>query len=205
MLGDDINIFDEKVAHQYLAIMASIGVPINLSKSVVASNATFEFAKVTGHHGENVSAVSWKMFISQPTMMGRVNILYSLLNKGIVPAHLGHWMRSVLAKTWNVQGNIGFSYIALCSMFAKSGRLPYKDLLGALIIKSNKKDGVVSIPRKLSASAATKMTNISYIESLLVSIVKGTTSDRVVNKVAVYEETLFKNNVFNKLVAFLTS
>jgi hypothetical protein len=58
LLGDDINIFDEKVAHQYLAIMASIGVPINLSKSVVAANSCFEFAKVTGMNGKNVSAIS---------------------------------------------------------------------------------------------------------------------------------------------------
>jgi hypothetical protein len=106
-LGDDINIFDEKVAHQYLAIMESIGVPINLSKSVVARTAAFEFAKVTGLHSVNVSAISWKMFLSQPTMMGRVNILYSLLNKEIIPARLGAWMRSVLAKSMHNQGNLG--------------------------------------------------------------------------------------------------
>lgn len=38
--------------------MEEIGVPINRSKSVVATNATFEFAKVTGHLGHNVSAIS---------------------------------------------------------------------------------------------------------------------------------------------------
>jgi hypothetical protein len=38
--------------------MESIGVPINLSKSVVANNASFEFAKVTGYKGKNVSAIS---------------------------------------------------------------------------------------------------------------------------------------------------
>lgn len=42
----------------YLAIMAEIGVPINLSKSVVAANPTTEFAKVTTHFGANVSALS---------------------------------------------------------------------------------------------------------------------------------------------------
>lgn len=58
LLGDDIVIFDKKVAFQYLTIMAGLGVPINLSKSVVASNETFEFAKVTGHKGNFVSAIS---------------------------------------------------------------------------------------------------------------------------------------------------
>jgi hypothetical protein len=58
LLGDDIIIFDEVVAKQYLEIMDSIGVPINLSKSVVAKNPTTEFAKVTTHYGKNVSALS---------------------------------------------------------------------------------------------------------------------------------------------------
>jgi len=75
LLGDDIIIFDKDVADSYLVIMEEIGVPINLSKSVVASNSTTEFAKVTTHNGINVSALSWKMFISQNSMLGRVSIL----------------------------------------------------------------------------------------------------------------------------------
>lgn len=50
-------IFDEDVAIAYLDIMSKLGVGINLSKSVIASNETFEFAKVTGHNGKNVSAL----------------------------------------------------------------------------------------------------------------------------------------------------
>jgi len=58
LLGDDIVIFDEKVATQYLEMMDQYGVPINLSKSVVAKNATVEFAKVVLHNGVDVSALS---------------------------------------------------------------------------------------------------------------------------------------------------
>lgn len=58
LLGDDINIFDKEVASNYLSIMEDIGVPINLSKSVCARNEAFEFAKVTGWKGHNVSAIS---------------------------------------------------------------------------------------------------------------------------------------------------
>jgi ribosomal protein S13 len=60
-LGDDINIFDEDIALEYLSIMKKLGVGINLSKSVVSSTECFEFAKVTGLNGHNVSAISWKM------------------------------------------------------------------------------------------------------------------------------------------------
>jgi len=76
------------VAEAYLAVMASLGVGITLSKSVVASNETIEFAKVTGYYGQNVSAISWKMFMSQRSLMGRANIVYSLMNKDIAPTSL---------------------------------------------------------------------------------------------------------------------
>lgn len=83
LLGDDIVIFDPGVASQYLSFMKGIGMEINEKKSVVARNETFEFAKVTGHKGHNVSAVSWKMFISQNSFIGRANIAFSLLRKRI--------------------------------------------------------------------------------------------------------------------------
>lgn len=75
IVGDDVILFDEKVAKEYLALMEELGVPINLSKSVVATNPSTEFVKVTTHYGMNVSALSWKMFISQNTFTGRVGIL----------------------------------------------------------------------------------------------------------------------------------
>lgn len=52
-------IFDKEVADSYLIQMEKLGVAINLSKSVIAPNrAVFEFAKVTGHNGKDVSALS---------------------------------------------------------------------------------------------------------------------------------------------------
>lgn len=57
LLGDDIVIFDQEVATAYLAIMARLGVEINLSKSVIANTEAFEFAKVTGYKGVDVSAL----------------------------------------------------------------------------------------------------------------------------------------------------
>jgi hypothetical protein len=58
VLGDDIVFFEKDVAQEYLSLMDLLGVPINLSKSVIATNPTFEFAKVTGHKGNHVAAVS---------------------------------------------------------------------------------------------------------------------------------------------------
>jgi len=66
-LGDDIVLFDDLVAAAYLRLMEELGVSINLTKSVVATTPSFEFAKVTGYKGKDVSALSIKMFLSQDT------------------------------------------------------------------------------------------------------------------------------------------
>jgi len=59
VLGDDISIFNRRVADEYLVIMAELGVGINLVKSVV-STTSFEFAKRFIHQGANLSPVSFK-------------------------------------------------------------------------------------------------------------------------------------------------
>lgn len=45
VLGDDIVIFDQKVAEAYRELMAALGVPINMSKSLVSETGCLEFAK----------------------------------------------------------------------------------------------------------------------------------------------------------------
>lgn len=51
-------IFDHSVSRLYLEFMSKLGMEVNVKKSVVAVNNTFEFAKVTGHNGRDVSALS---------------------------------------------------------------------------------------------------------------------------------------------------
>lgn len=59
ILGDDLVIFDEKIAKEYLIIMEELGCEINLSKSIQSRNRpVFEFAKRTCWGHEIVSGVS---------------------------------------------------------------------------------------------------------------------------------------------------
>jgi len=60
VLGDDVVIFDEAVANQYLDIMRDLGLGINLSKSVISRNGSFEFAKRFIVQGQDLSALSFK-------------------------------------------------------------------------------------------------------------------------------------------------
>jgi hypothetical protein len=85
VLGDDIQIFDEKVANRYLKVCDGLGVSINLSKSVVSKQLVpvVEYAKRTSMLGSDVSALSWKMLASQDNLTGRVNIAMKVFQKGV--------------------------------------------------------------------------------------------------------------------------
>lgn len=139
LLGDDLVIFSSKVAHQYLLIMEAIGVPINRSKSVVARNGSFEFAKVTGYLGYNVSAISWRMFISQNTHMGRVNIAYSFFRKGMCNVKRPMLLiRTIVRRNFKDFGDLGYSYIALMTMMSKLGIVRYEDLYNTIFSGAKK-------------------------------------------------------------------
>lgn len=60
VLGDDLVIFNQKVAKQYLKILKIIGMEVGLHKSILSRdhhNLTLEFAKRVFHKGEDISPV----------------------------------------------------------------------------------------------------------------------------------------------------
>lgn len=60
VLGDDLVIADDSVAQAYLALCSEWGVGINLSKSVISNNGSFEFAKRFYFKYQDVSGLSFK-------------------------------------------------------------------------------------------------------------------------------------------------
>lgn len=78
VLGDDIVIFDKRLAQCYLEVMKDLGVEINLSKSLISPNLpVFEFAKRTLYKGVRVSAIPFKQLISQTSLGARVADCYT--------------------------------------------------------------------------------------------------------------------------------
>jgi len=136
VLGDDIVFFEDDVAQEYLLLMDLLGVPINLSKSVIATNATFEFAKVTGHKGHHVAAVSWAMFMAQPSVMGRAGIAYSLIRKGIVHTNVIRWLMSFARQSRYTAGSPNTFFLALGTMFSRAGKMEYFDFLYSIMQKT---------------------------------------------------------------------
>jgi len=133
LLGDDIVLFDKDVAMKYLELMESFGVPINLSKSVVANNATVEFAKVVTHNGVDVSALSWKSFLSDSSsLMGRANILDFLLRKGLGLSNFSHYTRDLLRESKYSEGSSSPGFLALLTMLVNRKVFTYSWLLGLI-------------------------------------------------------------------------
>lgn len=91
VLGDDIVIFDRDVAAQYLIEMATLGVKINLVKSVV-SMTSFEFAKRFVHQGQNCSALSFKELDVASKSLDALMVLYSKVSKD-APVRLSAMVR----------------------------------------------------------------------------------------------------------------
>jgi hypothetical protein len=164
-LGDDIVFFEDDVAAQYLFLMDLIGVPINLSKSVVAVNPTFEFAKVTGHYGHHVAALSWAMLMAQPTLMGRAQIGYALISKGIIRSAPNRVLSTLARQTRFIVGSPNAFYLALASMFAKKGRIAFMDLALAIFQKSL---GFLNVYETLLRSA-----NLTVLQQAVARLAKG--------------------------------
>lgn len=164
VLGDDIVFFEESVGREYLKLMDRLGVPINLSKSVVANNPTFEFAKVTGHRGHHVAAVSWAMFMAQPTIMGRAGIAFSLLQKGIVRSNPIRWLETFARQSKYSYGDGNAFYLALGTMFSRAGYMDYFSFLYSIMQKSA---GYFNVYKTLLEKA-----NLTIIKQAISAIVK---------------------------------
>lgn len=174
LLGDDIVLFDEKVASSYLQFMSMLGVDINLSKSVISNNGSFEFAKVSSYKGETVSAIPWKMFISQRTRMGRVNILLYLLRTKRI-AHPIRYIKNLSLFRPGMQGDYGFTLIALLTMLvtsSKSKGLSWEELLRTL--------GSASIASNNYIKNILNSQNITYLEYLITCLLHNKGADEIV-------------------------
>jgi hypothetical protein len=139
ILGDYLVIFDKQVYSEYLRVMELLSVGTNPSKSLASySSKAFEFAKRTGFNGIDVSALSWKMFISATSVKDRVNLILTLGAKGIVWRD-GLLSRLILGTTHSIRNNLLETeasqglMVSLLSHFAFRGFLSYEDAIAYVV------------------------------------------------------------------------
>nr|UPW42208.1 MAG: putative RNA dependent RNA polymerase [Xinjiang mito-like virus 67] len=84
ILGDDLTIYNERLADEYLRVMKLLGVEINLSKSIVSpSKPIFEFAKRTFNNGIDVSPIPFKQLLGS-SLSDRVSQFIAYTSRGLL-------------------------------------------------------------------------------------------------------------------------
>ena len=91
LLGDDVVIFDAKVAETYQQILRSLGIPINLEKSVIGdvSNSQIEFTKRLSLNGLEMSSIKYNI-LSKTSQVYLVDLVDILIERDIIP-DTGHY------------------------------------------------------------------------------------------------------------------
>lgn len=127
VLGDDIVIANENVAKAYLVIMEQLGVEINLSKSVVSSSNSCEFAKKLYINGIDMSPLGPKAILqclSSPRDLKDVILNYNLIDQVEFTSLYDQfkqlliegqkfssqkWLRRVVPLYWDIVGLFGLN------------------------------------------------------------------------------------------------
>lgn len=106
IIGDDIVIADHAVAGCYQNLLKGLGMPINLSKSIVSKNGSFEFAKRSFLRGIDVTGVSVKQLSlagsdlsSMRSLVGKESKRFPHLAKPVALA-------VIRGRGWRVKGSI---------------------------------------------------------------------------------------------------
>nr|UIW13820.1 MAG: RNA-dependent RNA polymerase [Rhizoctonia solani mitovirus 48] len=197
--GDDIILFDEKVAKQYLYLMAAFGVPINTMKSVVATKPATDYLKVTSANGQNVGAISWKMFMSGNSLMGRANILNHLLTKGVVNVHINSYIERIARLSpYSKNSNLTPTLIALWTMLANRNIISIEEAMKALI---NGKEKVFRFARAILMNADVNKITLALPKIYRDNVVNLVTS-RATETVWSFEHPWFKITYWKPLAVF---
>lgn len=153
ILGDDLVIFDKKIADEYLKLMEIVGTEINLTKSINSLTLpVFEFAKRTVWGPNIVSGISLAQVLAGWNVAGRVaNVLsfttHGLMTKpSLVAAAISRytlskgktssgWLRTSSFLT--NQRMFALGAISLLGVFFQNGILPLRVLLASIVDPRN--------------------------------------------------------------------
>lgn len=135
ILGDDIVIFDEGIAQEYLVIMNGIGCEINLNKSISSPNKpVFEFAKRTVIGNDIVSGVSLNQLRAGWNVGSRVANALSFSQTGLLTSTT--LLATVLSRYASIklsQKDLGLPLLALLGSLYQNGKVTLRVLAHAII------------------------------------------------------------------------
>lgn len=147
ILGDDLVIFDEKIADEYLKIMKLLGCEINMNKSICSpTRPVFEFAKRTVWGANIVSGISLAQIRAGWRVGGRVANALSFVTSGLLPKPSllaialsrypflnGKAASSLVRKDRRAAKLLSLGVLSLFGALTRNGQLPLKTLMLALV------------------------------------------------------------------------
>jgi hypothetical protein len=120
LLGDDVVIFNTKVADTYQKIMNILGIPINYSKSVIGDqdNSQIEFTKRLALNGVEMSSVKYNIQ-SKKDRIYLLDLVDIMLARDIIP-DTGHY------GLCQYLSSIGYDTISMMLWFRSNASHPYR-------------------------------------------------------------------------------
>jgi hypothetical protein len=90
ILGDDIVIFNCKVAENYQLILKELGIPINLSKSIIGSKgkSQIEFLKRLSLKGKEFSSIK-NNILNKNSMLNMLDLIDILIERDLISPNTG--------------------------------------------------------------------------------------------------------------------
>lgn len=138
VLGDDIVIFDRKVADYYLSLMeGDLDVKCNVSKSLVApERPVIEFAKRTSIGLEEVSAFSWRQIRSFDSLFGRASVAADFVSRRGLK-HPLRAFKAIVGPQWGPISSYQYSLISFAGILVNRGLVKFLDLANFLVDPTN--------------------------------------------------------------------
>jgi hypothetical protein len=91
ILGDDVVIFNSKVADTYQEILKELGIPINLSKSILGidRNSQIEFLKRISIRGKEFSSIKHNI-LTKDNIANMLDLVDIMIERDLIPTDTGH-------------------------------------------------------------------------------------------------------------------
>jgi len=133
-------IFNHQLAAKYLEICKTLGVEINLSKSIVSpKNSSFEFAKRTVVDGQDVSPVSFKQLISGKSLSSRLANAIYFAQAGLVKSPstlailLQRYFNTLKLSRTQFMKSLGMPTLCALGHLVDKDRMPLRLLVESLV------------------------------------------------------------------------
>jgi hypothetical protein len=161
LLGDDVVIFNAKVARRYQWLLSKIGLTINLSKSIIGDevNSQIEFAKRLALRGKEMSSIKHNI-LSKNDKFNLLDLVELLCKRDFISPDTVHYELSSILKSEDL---LLLRYL-IWLRFSDTPELTIYRKDGNVSLRITREEIIQSITSKRTASIIEKMTQIRALD-----------------------------------------